>query len=77
MSFTFWCHFTNQNVAAFHFCTDVHDARFVKLRQSRFTHVRDVSRDLFCAQLSITRHTRKLLDVDSGKAVILNYALRH
>ena len=75
LGFTFRRYLTNQNVTALHFRTDIHDTGFVQLRQRCFTHVRDVSRDLFRAQLSITRYTCQFLDVNSGETVFLNYTL--
>ncbi|SVK46316.1 Uncharacterised protein [Acinetobacter baumannii] len=75
LGFAFRRYLTDQNVAAGHFSTDIHDTGLIQLGERRFTHVRDVGGDLFRPQLGVTRHTRQFLDVDGGEAIFLHHAL--
>src|SRR5690606_10598720 len=74
--FALWRYLAHQNVARLHFRTDVHNARFIQLVQSRFAHVRNIGGDFFCTQLGVTRHTGQFLNVDGGQAVFLRHPLR-
>ena len=75
LGFTFRRYLTNQNVAAGHFRTDINDTGFIQFRERSFTHVRDVSGDLFRPQLGVTGHARQFLNVDSGETVFLDNTL--
>ena len=75
LGFTFRRYLTNQNVAAGHFRTDVNDTGFIQFRECSFTHVRDISGDLFRPQLGVTRHTGQFLNVDGGETVFLDNTL--
>ena len=77
LGFTFRGYLTDQNVAALHFGTHVDDTGLVQLGQSGFTHVRDVSSDLFRTQLGVTGDTGQFLDMDGGQAIFLNNTLVH
>ena len=75
LGFTFRRYLTNQNVAAGHFRTDVNDTGFIQFRERSFTHVRDISGDLFRPQLGVTGHTGQFLNVDGGETVFLDNTL--
>ena len=75
LSFTFRRYLTNQNVATGHFRTNVNDTGFIQFGERSFTHVRDVSGDLFRPQLGVTGHARQFLNVDSGETVFLDNTL--
>ncbi|MNC02411.1 hypothetical protein D3C75_497860 [compost metagenome] len=75
LGFTFRRYLTNQNVTTGHFCTDVNDTGFIQLGERSFTHVRDVSGDLFWPQLGVTGHTCQFLNVNRGETIFLNHTL--
>ena len=75
LGFTFRGYLTNQNVAAGHFRTDINDTGFIQFRERGFTHVRDVSGDLFRPQLGVTGHACQFLNVDGGETVFLDNTL--
>ena len=75
LGFTFRRYLTNQNVAAGHFCTDVNNTGFIQFRERSFTHVRDISGDLFRPQLGVTGHTGQFLNMNRGETIFLNHTL--
>src|SRR5690606_12117172 len=66
---------TDEDVARRHLGADAHDAGVVEVLEGLVTDVRDVARDLFLAELGITRDALELLDVDRGVHVVLRDAL--
>src|SRR6185312_4286286 len=62
----------DQDVAGVHFRADVDDAGLVEVLQRLFRHVRNVARDLFRAELGVTRHHLEFLDVNGGEHVFLH-----
>ena len=75
LGFAFRRDLTNQNVTAGHFRADVNNTGFIQFRERSFTHVRDVSGDLFWPQLGVTGHTGQFLNVDGGETIFLNHTL--
>ena len=76
LGLAFWRDLADQNVASADFSTHVDDTGFVQLVQRSLTHVRDVRGDFLWAELGVARHAGQFLDMDSGKTVFLNHALR-
>src|SRR6185312_16314457 len=62
----------DQDVAGVDFRADVDDAGLVEVLQRLFRHVRNVARDLFRAELGVTRHHLEFLDVNGGEHVFLH-----
>ena len=65
----------HQHIARVDLGADVDDARFVQASQLLLGQVRDVTRDLFRAQLGVAGHHHQFLDVDRGVAVVADHAL--
>src|SRR5262249_31013382 len=61
--------FTDQDVAWLDYRADADHAAFVQVAKERFADVRDVARDLFRAELGITRLDFILLDVNRGVVI--------
>ena len=65
----------HQNVARPNLRADADDSLLVELAQAFLSHVRNITRDLFRAELGISRFHLVLLDVDGRELVIPNDAL--
>ena len=65
----------DQHVTGLDFGTDVDDARLVQARELPFGEVRDVTGDLFRAELGVAGNDREFLDVDRGEPVFGDHAL--
>ena len=62
--------------ASVHFGTDVNNARLIEFAQRAFTDIGDVCGDFLRAKLGISGDAGQLLNVDRGKPILLNNALR-
>ena len=67
--------FTNENVARFHFRTDMNDTGAIQFRQRTFLDVWNVAADFLRTEFGIARDAGQLLDVNGGKAVFLDNTL--
>jgi hypothetical protein len=65
----------DQDVAGLDFGTDVNDAFFVQVLERLLADVRDVSGDLFGAELGVAGLQLVLLDMDAGEEVFLDQSL--
>src|SRR5205823_310827 len=65
----------NENILWPNFRTNIDDAALIQVAQTLFTHVRNVTRDLFRTELGIASLNLVLLNMDRGKVVFLHDTL--
>ena len=76
LGFALWRDLAHQDIAGIDFRPDKGDSRFVEIGQRRIADIGNIRADFFGAQLGIARHTSQLFDVDRGKAILVDQALR-
>ena len=74
-AFALRCHLADKNIGRAHLGADIDNACLVEVFQSLFTDIRNVTGDLFLAELGITGHDFIFLDMDRGEDIVANDAV--
>ncbi len=77
LRFAFWRHFAHKDVAGSYSGSYPHDTALVEILQRLVADIRDVSRDLFFAELCVPYHAFKLFNVDRCEGVFFYKLLVH